>query len=230
MKLTADKPESDASPLDRLLTAIERGDLPPGTRLRETEIAEKLGISRTPVREALHRLHALGLAEHGPQRGLVVAQMSYEQLRQLFDVREGLEGMATRLAANHASRQETELLRQIVEEDRSITDPHVLSEHNKVLHRQIVRASHNLYMIQALDNLRIHLSLLPSSTYNLEERVLSAQKEHEEIVDAIARGDGDAAERAARNHIASGYETRLRMMSRSQMEAPASRQWRGPDL
>ena len=121
--------------------------------------------------------------------------------------------MATRLAAEHASRAEVNLLREMVTEDRNITDPRKLLERNKLLHRQIVHASHNKFMIEALGNLRVHLSLLPGSTYAKAGRMQSAQTEHEEIVDAIAQGDGDRAERAARKHIAEGFQIRLKMMA-----------------
>ena len=200
-------------PLEHLLDLIDNGELTPGSRLTETELAQRLGISRTPVREALHRLHAMGLAEHGPQRGLIVAHLSYDQIRQLFAVREGLEGMATRLAAEHATRAEVNVLRELVEEDRKYTDPFELQARNKLLHRQIVQASHNQFMIEALNNLRIHMSLLPGSTYSRPERIVSAQRDHEEIIEAIAQGDGERAERAARTHIAEGYQFRLKMLA-----------------
>lgn len=204
---------SRQSPLDHLLELIESGELGSGSRLTETELANRLGISRTPVREALHRLHAMGLAEHGPQRGLIIAHLSYDQTRQLFAVREGLEGMATRLAAEHASRAEINILRDMVAEDRVLSDPDKLKTRNRLLHRQIVQASHNQFMIEALGNLRVHMSLLPGSTYSSAGRVESAQAGHEEIIDAIAQGDGDRAERAAREHIAEGYQLRLKMMA-----------------
>ena len=201
------------SPLDHLLELIESGELGSGSRLTETDLAKRLGISRTPVREALHRLHAMGLAEHGPQRGLIIAHLSYDQTRQLFAVREGLEGMATRLAAEHASRAEVNILRDMVAEDRGLSDPVKLQARNRLLHRQIVQASHNQFMIEALGNLRVHMSLLPGSTYTRPDRIQSAQAGHEEIVDAIAQGDGDRAERAAREHIAEGYQLRLKMIA-----------------
>lgn len=208
------KPDLDRrSPFEHLLDLIQRGELRPGRRLRETELAERLGISRTPVREALHRLHAMGLAEPGPQRGLVIAHMSYDQLRQLFAVREGLEGMATRLAASHASHAEIALLRSMVAEDRETSDRERLVQRNKLLHRQIVQASHNDYMIEALNNLDVHLSLLPSSTYTKPGRIEAAQAEHEDIVEAIAARDGERAERAARKHIAEGFTIRLKMLA-----------------
>ncbi|CAM3318897.1 DNA-binding transcriptional regulator, GntR family [Paracoccus aminovorans] len=205
--------EGRRSPFEHLLNLIEKGELRPGRRLLETELAERLGISRTPVREALHRLRAMGLAEPGPQRGLIIAHMSYDQLRQLFAVREGLEGMATRLAASHASLAEIALLREMVAEDRRTTDRERLVQRNKLLHRQIVQASHNAYMVEALNNLSVHIGLLPSSTYATPGRIEAAQAEHEEIVAAIAERDGERAERAARKHIAGGFAIRLRMLA-----------------
>lgn len=213
MKQVSDSTLIRRNPLDHLMDLIEAGELRPGSRLTETELAQRLGISRTPVREALHRLHAMGLAEHGPQRGLIIAHLSYDQLRQLFAVREGLEGMATRLAAEHASKAEVNLLREMVMTDRDLEDPVQLLARNKQLHRQIVQASHNQFMIEALNNLRVHLSLLPGSTYTTPGRQQEAQREHEEIVDAILQGDGDRAERAARQHILSGFQIRLKMMA-----------------
>lgn len=213
MGINLEKMETGDTPLARVLAAIEAGELGPGARLRETELAEKLGVSRTPVREALHRLHAMGLAEPGPQRGLVVSHLRYDQTRQLFAVREGLEGMAARLAAEHASRSEVSVLEEMVEADRGLTDPAALSRRNKLLHKQIVRASHNTYMTDALENLRIHLSLLPGSTYALPERIAAAQEQHEIIIRAIGSGDGVAAEEAARNHVRESYKTRLSKLS-----------------
>ncbi|HTN64313.1 MAG TPA: GntR family transcriptional regulator [Devosia sp.] len=201
------------SPLDRIIAAIEQGSLKPGMRLLETELAAQLQVSRTPVREALHRLSAMGLATPGPQRGLIVAQMSYEQLRQLFEARKGLEGMAARLAATYGSKEEVALLHEMIEYDRGVSDLNQLSERNKLLHRQIARASHNTYVIDAINNLRIHLILLTETAYSLPERVANSMAEHEKIIDAITRGDGDAAELAAREHVESGYRTRLSMIN-----------------
>lgn len=213
MKLTLDSSEASSSPFDMLLAAIERGDLSPGARLREAELAEKLGISRTPVREALHRLQTLGLVVPGPQRGLIIAELNYEQLRQLFFVRERLEGMAAHFAALNASPQEIEVLQDMVEHDAGIHDSDLLRERNKAFHRQIHRASHNAYLVEMLENLRIHLSLLRGSTYHTGSRIGSAQAEHRNIVEAMVRRDAEAAEIAARNHIVNGYRVRISLLS-----------------
>ncbi len=213
MKLMLDTFEAGNSPFDTLLSAIERGELPPGSRLRETELAEMFGMSRTPVREALHRLQAMGLAVPGARRGLIIAELDYEQLRQLFSVRERLEGMAAYFAALNALPPEIELLQSMVAHDAGITEGDVLRDRNKVFHRQICRASHNAYLVEMLENLRIHQSLLRGTTYRTGDRIGTAQAEHAEIVAAIARRDADGAEKAARNHIANGYRVRIAHLS-----------------
>lgn len=206
----------NATPFDRLVAAIESGELSPGSRLLETELAQRLGLSRTPVREALHRLQALGLARQGAQRGLVVAELNYQKLRQLYAVREGIEGLCARLAAQNASTEELHMLQELIEMDRNETDPEVLRAHNVVLHRHIAYATHNTYMMETVDSLRLHLVLLPGSTYSHPKRLKEAQEEHEKIVRAIVAGDADAAEMAARAHIAHGFRVRIMMMSTGQ--------------
>ena len=91
---------------DTLLAAIEDGGLPAGVRLRESELAEQLAISRTPVREALKRLELQGLVVHEPHHGAVVASLDYGQMTELYLLREVLEGSAARLAAQHATATE----------------------------------------------------------------------------------------------------------------------------
>lgn len=201
------------SPFDVLITAIEQGELLPGERLQEIRLAEKFGISRTPIREALHRLETLGLAEPGPGRGLVVAKLSYERLRQLFAVREGLERLAMQLAVASASDEEIALLQDMLNTEQSLTDSKALHDHNRMFHRQIYRSTHNPYLNEMLDNLRIHLSLLRGTTYALPDRTEEARREHKAIVDALARRDSVAAQEAACEHIRNGYRARLAIVS-----------------
>lgn len=201
------------SPFEILIAAIEKGELLPGERLQETRLAEQFGLSRTPIREALHRLETLGLAEPGPKRGLIVANISYERLRQLFAVREGLERIAIQLAVAAASDEEIALLQNMVDVEQTITDSQALHDHNRLFHRQIYRSTHNPYLNEMLDNLRIHLSLLRGTTYALPERAEEAKSEHQAIVDALARHDLLAAQEAACQHIRNGYRARLAIVS-----------------
>ncbi|WP_232298280.1 GntR family transcriptional regulator [Erwinia typographi] len=201
------------SPFEILIAAIEKGELLPGERLQETRLAEQFGLSRTPIREALHRLETLGLAEPGPKRGLIVANISYERLRQLFAVREGLERIAIQLAVAAASDEEIALLQNMVDAEQTLTDSQALHDHNRLFHRQIYRSTHNPYLNEMLDNLRIHLSLLRGTTYALPERAEEAKNEHQAIVDALARHDSLAAQEAACQHIRNGYRARLAIVS-----------------
>ncbi|MEQ9771857.1 GntR family transcriptional regulator [Pectobacterium jejuense] len=213
MNLTLNDKAPALSPFEILINAIEKGELLPGERLQETRLAKQFGLSRTPIREALHRLEALGLVEPGPQRGLMIAQISYERLRQLFAVREGLERLAMELAVASASAEELALLQDMVDVEKTLTDSRQLHDHNRLFHRQIYRATHNPYLNEMLENLRIHLSLLRGTTYESTERTEEARREHQAIVEALVRRDKDAAQDAACQHIRNGYRARLSMLN-----------------
>ncbi|KML64867.1 GntR family transcriptional regulator [Pectobacterium peruviense] len=213
MNLTLTDKKMALSPFEILINAIEKGELLPGERLQETRLAQQFGLSRTPIREALHRLEALGLVEPGPQRGLMIAQISYERLRQLFAVREGLERLAMELAVASASTEELELLQDMVNVEKTLTDSQQLHDHNRLFHRQIYRATHNPYLNEMLENLRIHLSLLRGTTYESTKRTEEARREHQAIVEALVRRDKDGAQEAACQHIRNGYRARLSMLN-----------------
>jgi DNA-binding GntR family transcriptional regulator len=204
--MTKDKP-SGASAYDVILSAIESGQLNPGNRLRETELAERLGLSRTPVREALKQLQAEGLVEHKPHQGAVVAVLDYSAIVELYFLREVLEGAAARLAALHASPTEIEIMQSMVETDRGLTQPQERARHNKAFHQQICRASRNRFLIRTLDNLRITLAL--GTTLTNAGRMGAAVEDHAAVVRAIAARNPDAAEEAARSHIRNALKIRL---------------------
>ena len=103
---------------DMLLEAIEAGQLPPGTRLPENELAQRFAVSRTPIREALKRLETHGLVVHEPHHGAVVATLDYSQITEMYLMREVLEGTSAHLAAIHATAVEVELLREMIAKDR----------------------------------------------------------------------------------------------------------------
>ena len=196
-----------------ILEAIDRGDIKPGARLVETELAERLGVSRTPVREALQRLEAQDVvAREG--RSLRVATLDHDQLGELYEVRGVVEGLAARLAARHAAPEEIEVLQQMVEADRAlIGNPTALSLANRTFHRQLHRASHNRYLSQMLQGMRRTMALMSSTTLGTVERGTEALDEHARIVDAIAARDERAAQEAAEVHISNAYRTRLLLES-----------------
>ena len=195
---------------DLLLAEIEEGGLPPGTRLREAELAERLAISRTPVREALKRLELQGLVAHEPHHGAVVAALEYGQVTELYLLREVLEGTAARLAAQHATAVEIGVLQGMVARDHALLgQPQTLARSNRQFHQQIRDTARNRYLAIALENLRLSLALLAGTTLGAPGRAAQSVAEHAGIVACIAARDCDGAEAAARGHILNAFRTRI---------------------
>ena len=196
-----------------LIQAIRKGTLRPGDRIREEEVAQALGVSRTPVREALQLLQTRRLIEMTPGRGVVVMELTKQQVLELYAMREVLEGAAARFAARHASPTEIALLHQLLDEfSASAGDAEHLARINHMLHRAIYDAARNVYMQEALANLEDGLSLLQNTTYSIPERHASADQEHRAIVAAIERRDMDGAEALSRLHIRESQRIRLSML------------------
>lgn len=193
-----------------ILQAIDTGVYRPGDRLVESELAERFGVSRTPVREALQRLETQSLlARDG--RSLMVATLDHNQMAELYMVRSELEALAARLAARHATEEEVKLLRDMVEEDKGrVGDPRALARTNRRFHRQVHLASHNRYLVQQLDLVYRSMALMATTSLAAKGRSAVAVAEHGAIVDAIARGDGAAAHAELKGHISRAFEARLR--------------------
>ncbi|MFI0395382.1 GntR family transcriptional regulator [Paracoccus jiaweipingae] len=193
-----------------ILSAIDDGTYRPGDRLVESELAERFGVSRTPVREALQRLETQAMLKRDG-RSLIIATLDHNQLAELYTVRAELEALAARLAARHATPEEVRVLRAMVADDRKIAhDPQTLSRANRRFHHQIHLASHNRYLVQQLDLVHRSMALMARTSLAAEGRGDAAMDEHQRIVEAIAAGQPDAAEDALRQHISHAFETRLK--------------------
>ena len=211
------KIQTDAYSL--ILDAIDVGIYKPGARLVESELAERFGVSRTPIREALQRLETQSLLTRDG-RSLIVASLDHNQLAELYVVRAELEGLAARLAARHATAEEVRVLRGMVEEDRRLLDdPEAMSRANRRFHKQIHLASHNRYLVQQLDLVHRSMALLASTSIAAEGRPSETVAEHSAITEAIAAGDGEAAYQALKDHISRAFETRLKLDSMSAQRA-----------
>jgi len=194
-----------------ILDAIDVGVYKPGDRLVESELAERFGVSRTPIREALQRLETQSLLTRDG-RSLIVASLDHNQLAELYVVRAELEGLAARLAARHAAPEEIRVLREMVEDDRARMDnPEALARSNRRFHKQIHLASHNRYLVQQLDLVHRSMALLATTSLAFEGRSETALAEHDAIVTALEARDGDAASKALGNHISRAFETRLKI-------------------
>ena len=193
-----------------ILEAIDIGLYRPGDRLVESELADRFGVSRTPIREALQRLETQSLLTRDG-RSLIVASLDHSELAELYVVRAELEGLAARLAARHAAPEEVKVLREMLEEDRALVgDPQALSRANRRFHKQIHLASHNRFLVRQLDLVHRSMALLATTSLAAEGRGEIALAEHEVIVTAIEAGDGEAADKATYTHISRAFETRLR--------------------
>ncbi|MBD0864844.1 MAG: GntR family transcriptional regulator [Rhodobacteraceae bacterium] len=193
-----------------ILESIDMGVYKPGDRLLESDLADRLGVSRTPIREALQRLAAQSLLVRDG-RSLIVAALDHNQMAELYVVRRELEGLAARLAARHATSEEIQVLRDMVAADQALVDaPSALARANRRFHTQIHLASHNRYLVQQLD--RVHRTMVLMATTSLAARGRGqiALKEHASIVDAIAKRDEDEAFKALKQHISIAFMTRLK--------------------
>ena len=195
---------------ESLRDAISDGRIAAGERVPEEEIARNLGVSRTPVREALQRLQQRGLLEFGAGRGLVVAGLSQHQVLQLYAMREILEGSAARFAARHANEADVAILYRLQKElANAADDAPVLVTLNRRFHQAIYEAAHNQYLLQTLNMLHDSLALLHNTTFRMPKRRSESDEEHRRIIVAIERRDSDGAEAAAREHIRQAQRTRF---------------------
>lgn len=201
-------PNRDAYTL--ILESIDVGEFKPGDRLVESDLAERFGVSRTPIREALQRLETQSLlARDG--RSLIVNSLDHNQMAELYVVRTELEGLAARLAARHATVEEVRVLRDMVEEDRALMeDTAALAKANRRFHKQIHLASHNRYLVQQLDLVHRSMALMATTSLAAEGRPEDALTEHDRIVEAIENRDENEAYDALRDHISTAFVTRLK--------------------
>jgi len=197
-----------------LKAALQTARFEPGDRVREEAVAAWLQVSRTPVREALRRLLTENLLV-STEHGLAVPQLDQNQIIELYAIREVLEGAAAALAARHAAPVEIDYLRHILQEQVAAKDDEtLLLSANKELHGCIYRAASNRYLVRTLSSLQDELAQLRGTTFSWPQRPADALKEHTAIVRAIERHDADAAEKAARQHVATALRIRLQIMRR----------------
>ncbi|PIE12655.1 MAG: GntR family transcriptional regulator [Rhodobacterales bacterium] len=196
-----------------ILEAIDMGLFRPGDRLVESDLAERFGVSRTPIREALQRLETQALLTRDG-RSLIVSSLDHNQLAELYVVRAELEALAAQLAAKHATDEEVRVLREMVEMDRALVDDaNALARANRRFHRQLHLASHNRFLMQQLNLVHQSMALMATTSLAVEGRGEVALGEHDAIVTAIENRDEQAAAAALRAHISRAFVTRLKLDS-----------------
>lgn len=198
---------------DAVRKAIETGRLAPGDRISEYRTADMLKISRTPAREALLRLQSEGLLAHHPRRGLVVATIDSEALKEIFTARENLERTLAGLAARNGSGPELDhILRLSDEEQGMLGDREAMIEQNKAFHGAIRAAAHNRYLMKFSNTLEdIVAADRRGSSLVDAERQAAVIGEHRALALAIAARDVQQAEDLAAAHIRASYQARLKL-------------------
>jgi len=191
---------------DQVLVALRQrivnGDYAPGERLTEDRLAEDFGVSRNPVREALRVVQAEGFVVMVPRRGAVVASPDATTIADMFAVRQRLETLAARLAAERASAADVVVLRELLDAARQATDQVQfarVAELNSQLHLKVIDISGNRWLSAMASALYLHVQWV--FRMGAAHRAPHSWVEHIRLVDAIEAGDPDAAEAAAMAHV-----------------------------
>lgn len=192
-----------------LIEAIVQGDITPGSKISEPELAKQFAVSRGPLREALMRVEGLGLIERIPHVGARVISLTSEKLVELYSVREALEGMAARLAARNITARELDSLHSLLSVhaehiNGTAGNSYLHQQGNFDFHYQIIKASHNEKLVSLLCDELYHL--LRMFRYQSPRAITDPQdalREHQNILRAISEGDEELAEMLMRRHISS---------------------------
>jgi DNA-binding GntR family transcriptional regulator len=193
-----------------LRKSIEAGKLKPGDRVMETEIAEELQCSRTPVRDALRRLESDGMVVIEPRVGLQIASLSRQSILELYLMRELLEGTAAQLCALHATELELMELEGLVRREEALQGQYeALARHNRRFHEAIYHGAHNTFLAKSLNAVNDSMWLLGRSLMFNPKRAERAREQHRELLQAILARDAVAAESIARAHIQAAKKERL---------------------
>lgn len=187
-----------------LRQAILRGELKPGERLMEIQLANKLGVSRTPIREALRKLELEGLVNMVPRKGAEVADITEKSLRDVLEVRKALEELSVQLACEKITEEEIEELKRVAErfkdtlDDQDVTK---IAEADVAFHDVIYTATDNQKLILLLNNLREQMYRYRVEYLKKEEAYPQLIAEHEELIDNISKRNKEEATRIMCEHI-----------------------------
>jgi len=187
-----------------LADEIVRGEIGPGVVLDEVSLAERFSVSRTPVREAIRQLEAIGFAEARPHRGAVVPHFSSEKLTEMFTVMAEMEALCAKFAAANQSAVHREVLASAHRDCRAVAesgDIAAYQEGNRRFHEAIYAMSGNAFLAEVTHGVRNRLAPFRKAQFNHAGRLLGSISEHEIIVKAILWGDGEAAASHMRDHM-----------------------------
>ncbi len=196
---------------DRIRADIIRGNYKDGERLVEPKLAKVLGISRTPIREALRQLESEGFIEIVPRKGAVVKELTLKDIDDLYAIKANLEGLAARLATNYITDKEITKLKEINKKFYRITNKNAnmveeYLKYNIDFHDVFIYSSNNKKLIEILDGLSKNFQRFKRMLIAKTERLEEAHNEHLEIIKSFELRNPDLAEKTVRWHIENGWE------------------------
>ncbi len=200
---------------EALRDAIRKGILEPGERLMEVQLADELGISRTPVREAIRKLEQEGYVIMMPRRGTYVSDISTSDVKEIFEIRSALESLATGLAARRIEPEELETLQNLlIEIEGYIRENNIekIVETDIKFHGLLYQVSRNERLVNIINNLKEQLARFRTLSMSYPGRLQETLEEHSDMVEAIANGDVSAARDAAEHHMERAEKTLLKAM------------------
>lgn len=217
IKLDGYKPLRDVV-FETLRDAIITQVLKPGERLMEIQLADEMGVSRTPVREAIRKLELEGLVVMVPRKGAYVAGVSMKDIHEVYEVRSALEMLAVTLAAERITEEELDALeRQVLresEEEEKADDGDLDSiiYIDSSFHDIIYQAAHNQRLVQFINILQEQLQRFRAASLSKPGRSKTALEEHKKIVEALSERNGELASKLARDHIENAENAMISQM------------------
>lgn len=198
---------------ETLREAIINGVLKPGERLMEIQLAEELGVSRTPVRESIRKLELEGFVVMVPRRGTYVTDLSIKDINEVYEIRTVLDVLAAGLAAERITEDELEELERLlvqIGECVEQNDMEKLIEYDSLFHDVLYRASRNDRLVGIINNLREQFTRFRGISMQYPGRMQNTVEEHARLVEAIAQRNPDLAQQIAREHMENSEQTLLR--------------------
>ena len=189
---------------EELKIQILTGAIVPGTRMMEVELAEEMGVSRTPIREAIRKLEKEGLVTIEPRRGAYASMISTDDMVEILEVRQDLEGLAAQFAASRMTEEQLDELKAISDQYNKAVQEGIMGDmirYDTRFHRLIVDSCNNKILVHMIEQLQELVLRFRYIYYDNFRRAEHMPKEHQEIMEAIASGDEKRAREAADVHI-----------------------------
>lgn len=199
-----------------LIKRLQSGAVAPGDYLREQQLAEELGMSRTPVREAMRKLETEGLLDSEPRLGMRVRSLDYNEVIELYEVREIHERAVARIASQKATDIELSELKEIQGAFEKVKHiPAEMAGLNQQFHFALLQMAKNRFLLRAVQSMQRSLLVLGPSTLNDSKRADAAIREHRELIKAIEKRDADKAEEIMSSHLQNAQRTRIRQYQKN---------------